>query len=57
LGVKELWIIDLEPGTVAVHRFEQNPADPVAVLFPSDAVMTTLLPDFSMDAPVVFIAQ
>lgn len=54
LGVKELWIIDPEPGTVAVHRFEQNPADPVAVLFPCDAVTTPLAPDFSMDVSAVF---
>src|SRR3954453_19688664 len=48
LGVKELWIIDPEPGTIAIHRFEQGQVDPVGVLFPSDTITTPLLPGFSM---------
>ena len=54
LGVKELWIIDPEPGTVAVYRFEQSQVDAVEVLFPSDTITTALLPGFSIRAASIF---
>ena len=54
LGVKELWIIDPEPGTVAVHRFEQNQLDPVSVLYPSDTIASPLLPGFSIPVASIF---
>jgi Uma2 family endonuclease len=54
LGVKELWIIDPEPGTVAVYRFEQSQVDAVEVLFPSDTITTPLLHGFSIRAASIF---
>ena len=54
LGVKELWIIDPEPGTIAIHRFEENQLDPVRVLFPHDTLTSPLLPGFSLKAASVF---
>jgi Uma2 family endonuclease len=54
LGVKELWIIDPEPGTVAIYRFEQSPDEPVSVLYPSDTINTPLLPGFSIQVSAVF---
>jgi Uma2 family endonuclease len=54
LGVKELWIIDPEPGAVAIYRFEQNPDQPVTILYSSDATSTSLLPGFSMQVSAIF---
>ncbi|MBW0000463.1 MAG: Uma2 family endonuclease [Verrucomicrobia bacterium] len=54
LGVKELWIIDPEPGTIAIHRFVQNQTDPVGVLYPHDTLTTSLLPGFSVKAASIF---
>jgi Uma2 family endonuclease len=54
LGVKELWIIDPEPGTIAVHRFEQDPVEPVNVLYPADTIDTPLLPGFGMKVSEIF---
>ena len=54
LGVKELWIIDPEPATIAIHRFDQNQADPVEVLFPNDTIATPLLPGFSIRVASIF---
>jgi Uma2 family endonuclease len=54
LGVKELWIIDPEPGTIAIHRFEQNPAEPVSILYPADTIDTPILPGFSMKVSAIF---
>jgi Uma2 family endonuclease len=54
LGVKELWIIDPEAGTVTIYRFEQNPDEPAGVLYPSDTIDTPLLPGFSMQVSAVF---
>ena len=54
LGVKELWIIDPEPGIIEIYRFEQNSSGPVATLHPSDTLTTPLLPGFSMPAGAVF---
>ena len=54
LGVKELWIIDPEPATIAIYRFDQNQADPVEVLFPNDTIATPLLPGFSIRVASIF---
>ena len=54
LGVKELWVIDPEPGTIAIHRFDRDQAEPVGVLFPNDTITTPLLPGFSISAASVF---
>jgi Uma2 family endonuclease len=54
LGVKELWIIDPEVSTVAVYRFEQNPADPVHVWTEADIATTPLLPGFSIRVASIF---
>jgi Uma2 family endonuclease len=54
LGVKELWIIDPEPGIIEIYRFEQSEAEPIAKLYPSDTLTTPLLPGFSMPAAAVF---
>ena len=53
LGVKELWIIDPEPGIIEIFRFDQG-VDPVATLYPSDTLTTPLLPGFTMRAAAVF---
>jgi len=54
LGVKELWIIDPEAGTVAVHRFDQNPTDPVDIWTESDTANSPLVPGFSMKVASIF---
>lgn len=54
LGVKELWMIDPEPGAVAIYRFEQNHTDPIEVWFPKDMITTPLLPGFSIQAASIF---
>jgi Uma2 family endonuclease len=54
LGVQELWIIDPEPGTLAIHRFAENADEPVAILVPSDTVSTALLPGFSLKVGAIF---
>ena len=54
LGVKELWIIDPEPGTIAVHRFEQDPANPVSVWTEADMATSPLLPGFSIKVASIF---
>jgi Uma2 family endonuclease len=54
LGVKELWIIDPEAGTVAVHLFEQNPVDPVNFWTAADTATTPLLPGFSIKVAAIF---
>lgn len=54
LGVKELWIIDPEPGTIAIHRFAHNQAQPAVVLFRQDTLCTPLLPGFSVEAASIF---
>jgi Uma2 family endonuclease len=54
LGVKELWIIDPEPGIIEIYRFEQSEAEPIAKLYPSDTLTTPQLPGFSMPAAAVF---
>ncbi|MBV8275127.1 MAG: Uma2 family endonuclease [Verrucomicrobia bacterium] len=54
LGVKEMWIIDPEPGSIEIYRFEQNSADPIATLYASDTLTTPLLTGFSMSVSAVF---
>jgi Uma2 family endonuclease len=54
LGVKELWIIDPEPGAIAIYRFEQSPDEPVSLLYPPDTINTPLLPGFSIPVSTVF---
>jgi Uma2 family endonuclease len=54
LGVKELWFIDPEAGTVAVHRFEQNSVDPVNIWTDADMATTPLLPGFSIKVGSIF---
>jgi Uma2 family endonuclease len=54
LGIKELWIIDPEDGTVTVHQFEQNPNNPTKVWTEQDRASTPLLPGFSTKIASIF---
>ena len=54
LGVKELWIIDPETGTVAAYRFEQDPADPVSIWTEDETAASPLLPGFSIRVASIF---
>jgi hypothetical protein len=40
--------------TIAVHRFEQNPADPIAVWTETDIAASPLLPRFSVNVGSIF---
>src|SRR5260370_9055294 len=54
LRVKDLLIIDPEPGIIEIYRFEHSSSGPTALLYPSDTLTTPLLPGFSMSAAAVF---
>jgi Uma2 family endonuclease len=50
-GVRELWLVDLDAETVAVHRFERGE---VVTLVRGDALTTDLLPGLTIDLDALF---
>ena len=54
MGVKELWIIDPDEKEVAVYRFDQDPADPVATLSGEMEVSSPLSPGLAITLPDIF---
>jgi Uma2 family endonuclease len=48
LGVKELWIIDPDPGTVSIYRFEENASEPVQIVRPGESLAASILPGFAL---------
>jgi len=55
LGVKELWIIDPEPGAIQIHRFEERADDPCKMFYPGDVIESPLLPGFSIEVSFIFL--
>lgn len=55
LGVKELWIIDPEPGTIKIQRFEERADDPGKMFYPGDVLESSLLPGFSIEVLSIFV--
>ena len=54
MGVKELWIIDPEQKEVAVYRFDQDPAEPVAKLGGQEQISSPLLPSLAIRLSEIF---
>jgi Uma2 family endonuclease len=54
LGVKELWIIDPEPGTIDLYRLAENADKPIQTIYPSGVLETPLLPGFRLPAERIF---
>ena len=54
LGVRELWIIDPEPGTLAQHLFGRDHDRPVRVYVGGETITTDLFPGLTVPLPEVF---
>jgi Uma2 family endonuclease len=54
LGVKELWIIDPDPGTVSVYRFEENDSEPVQMARLGEKLAASILPGFTVAVDAIF---
>lgn len=53
-GVRELWIIDPEPKTVTVYRFEEDPSAPVLTRTASEKLTSPIFPGLEIDLKRVF---
>jgi Uma2 family endonuclease len=53
-GVRELWIIDPEPQTVTIYRFEENLSEPAATLLETEQLVTPIFPGLEIDLQRVF---
>jgi Uma2 family endonuclease len=53
-GVKELWIIDPEPRTVTMHRFNPDGSDMVTELDENQILKSPLLPGWSLLASALY---
>jgi Uma2 family endonuclease len=54
VGVKELWIIDPDQKEVAVYRFDQDPAESVAIVGDQEEIASPLLPGLAIGLPEIF---
>ena len=53
-GVRELWIIDPEPGIVTIHRFAEGGKESVSEAAESGVLMTPLLPGLKISARLLY---
>jgi Uma2 family endonuclease len=54
VGVTEYWILDPENKEILIHRFEENPNDPVTRLKPPGKASSSLFPGFSVELVTLF---
>jgi len=52
--VRELWIIDPEPQTVTIYRFEKSPSEAVAIFAADENLTSPMFPGLEIDLKRVF---
>jgi Uma2 family endonuclease len=53
-GVRELWVIDPEPQTVLVYRFEEDLSDPVMTKTAKETLTSPIFPELEIVLEKVF---
>lgn len=54
VGVREMWLVDPDLGTVEVRRFPEDRGSPVQVLRAGDKLLSPLLPGLEVDVSGIF---
>jgi Uma2 family endonuclease len=53
-GVTEYWILDPEGKEMLIHRFDENPNDPIAHLRPPEKATSSFFPGLAIDLEQLF---